>query len=222
MYGIGPSCPDDLDGKSWITAFYTLQACLDDVNNKPPNVDYAEVWVKEGSYTPSEAPDWAGVSPQFFSFILYPDTYVYGGFAGTESSRSERNFLEHPTYLSCQVSSTYCTIIMEAASGCIVDGFIFHESRYSGGVARRRMSDFGLDVGTVLKSTDPARGGGIFSNGTNIIVSNNIFTDLDAFKGYVCKHVCRFPFPFCCIYAFCLFLFCFVLCVCVCVCVCTN
>ncbi|HET8940823.1 MAG TPA: choice-of-anchor Q domain-containing protein [Rudaea sp.] len=51
----------------------------------------AEIWVAQGTYTPVGYP---------FYFTIRPEARVFGGFAGTESLRNQRDWLAHPTVLS--------------------------------------------------------------------------------------------------------------------------
>jgi hypothetical protein len=71
------------DGTSWTDAYTSLQTALVDVNS---NCVPAEVWVAEGTYRPA-GPGGARSD----SFVLTENVKIYGGFAGGETSRSERN-----------------------------------------------------------------------------------------------------------------------------------
>ena len=86
-------------GETWTGAYVQLQDCLDKLA-----LDGGEIWVSAGVYTPSKIPNWkqnAGHrGPKERSFILYDNIRVYGGFDGTETSPSQRDFAANPTYLS--------------------------------------------------------------------------------------------------------------------------
>src|SRR5690554_6622522 len=58
-----------------------------------------EVWVKAGTYTPT-----SGADPTI-SFNILPGVAVYGGFAGAETQRSERNPVANPTTLSGDIGT---------------------------------------------------------------------------------------------------------------------
>lgn len=77
---------DSNDGSSWDTAYKSVQKAIDDLAAQPGVP--GEVWVAAGEYSPvsrlTEDPD----SPA--SFRMYDGISVYGGFAGTESSKDER------------------------------------------------------------------------------------------------------------------------------------
>lgn len=74
------------DGTTWANAM-TLQTALNS-----PACD--EVWVKAGTYTPTDDGDRA------VSFNILPGVEVYGGFAGTESQRDARDPVANLTTLS--------------------------------------------------------------------------------------------------------------------------
>ena len=60
--------------------------------------DGAEIWAAAGTYLPTVRTDPA--DPRSATFILPNGVKVYGGFAGTETSRDQRNWVAHPTILS--------------------------------------------------------------------------------------------------------------------------
>ncbi|MBN1135524.1 MAG: hypothetical protein JXM73_03020 [Anaerolineae bacterium] len=53
-----------------------------------------EIWIAAGTYTPTHGAD------RTASFQLKNGVALYGGFAGVESARDERDWLSHPTILS--------------------------------------------------------------------------------------------------------------------------
>jgi predicted outer membrane repeat protein len=97
----GPLCYVDMDatggtnnGNSWANAYLSLQSALGDTN-------CTEIWVAEGLYKPGAA--------RTNSFNVRPGVAVYGGFAGTEASRSERNWSANITVLSGDVDNNDTT-----------------------------------------------------------------------------------------------------------------
>jgi hypothetical protein len=80
------------DGTSWSNAYSDLQAAID---NAPPG---SEIWVAEGVYTPD------GEGDSFTITGAKDPLGVYGGFAGTESSRGERRPTVHRTVLSGDIA----------------------------------------------------------------------------------------------------------------------
>ena len=95
-----------------------MQSCLDDIrDNKPDDVLQGEVWVATGTYNPSEVASWAqGDGAEYNSYTMYPNTSIYGGFVGTETSRNSRNWRDNPTILSCNITGgngEYCYYLLQ-------------------------------------------------------------------------------------------------------------
>lgn len=88
VYYVDASAPGGGDGLSWATAFQTLQAGLAAASSGD------EVWVAEGVYTPGAPGNRAA------TFTLKEGVKVYGGFAGGESLRAERDPERRRTILS--------------------------------------------------------------------------------------------------------------------------
>jgi hypothetical protein len=78
--------PPGGDGKSWATAFNDLQAAID----ASLELDDPELWVAEGTYAPDPNAPVATISVPMA---------IYAGFAGTETSRAQRDIDAHPVVL---------------------------------------------------------------------------------------------------------------------------
>jgi len=168
------------DGTSWSTAYSDIQPCLDDLSSNG-----GEVWVTAGTYAPTVIPEWkervGKTNPVHVSFVMYDDIRMYGGFSGSETSRSQRNWRDNPTFLSCQLARTQCTQIVNSADNTLLDGFVFIDA--GGSSTRRRLQTGGansISVDIVLRSTSHTVGGGIYSNSTTVSVANSIFHKLFA------------------------------------------
>jgi len=97
---------DTNDGTSWTHSKRTVQAAIDIVSSAG-----GEVWVAGGAYTEH--------------VILKKYVYVYGGFAGVESTRDERNWVANKSILD------------GSGTGNVVTGFRgFHVSSLNGFVVR--------------------------------------------------------------------------------------
>ena len=84
------------NGLTWVDAFAELQDALDVAANAVGRVE--EVWVAAGTYLPS-----AEVEPDSFrtrTFQPINGVAVYGGFAGDETERAQRDWVNHVTILS--------------------------------------------------------------------------------------------------------------------------
>ena len=111
------------DGTSWTDAFVDLQSALD--------VAYCgdEIWVAEGTYKPSKKR--VSGDSRTATFRLLHDVELYGGFAGSETSRSQRNWNTNETILSGDIGTiddaddnSYNVVYSsQCASDTVLDGF---------------------------------------------------------------------------------------------------
>lgn len=83
------------DGSDWANALPGLREALALAGE--PGATITEIWVARGRYVPA-APDDIGSSFQLRSGLA-----IYGGFAGGESSRDQRDWIAHETILSGDV-----------------------------------------------------------------------------------------------------------------------
>lgn len=132
---VKPDASSDTGGLSWTDAM-TLQAAL-----AAPQCN--QVWVAAGIYKPT----WS--SDQSISFDVHPGVAVYGGFAGTESVRTQRDPAANITVLSGDIeddddaiggidattdaihgSNSYHVVTMDGTTGTritastVLDGFV--------------------------------------------------------------------------------------------------
>ena len=80
----GASAADTPDGSSWTTAFKTIQSAVDAAHAQD------EIWVAKGTYT--------GTTDSVVD-MSEKMLVLYGGFAGTETSRGERNWDDNNTVI---------------------------------------------------------------------------------------------------------------------------
>lgn len=85
---VKPTATGTGDGSSWENASADLQKMIDELADNNPQNQTGEVWVAAGTYTPqSQLISGTGYSA---SFRMRDGISVYGGFAGTEASKIER------------------------------------------------------------------------------------------------------------------------------------
>jgi len=128
------------DGQTWPTAYKTIQEGINAAvaaGASPSNP--AEVWVREGVYTGVTSP----------VVTLKPGVHVYGGFAGTETLREERDWDAHETIIDGE-DIRRCVIGADAAT---LDGF------------------------TITRGdAQVARGGGMYTTNSSPTVTNCTFS----------------------------------------------
>ena len=117
-------------GSSWATAFNNLQSALN-IATASSN----EIWVAKGTYLPSVpyTQGYTGSEPNLVTFLLTNNTAIYGGFAGTETARSQRNIVANPTILSGDLNAddssgnltdnAWHIMTADNIHDCRVDGF---------------------------------------------------------------------------------------------------
>ena len=110
------------DGRSWPTAFRGVQDALDAAEELARSAPEPrpEVWVARGVYKPSETGD------RDAAFRLRSGVDLYGGFAGGETAREQRDWRAHETVLSgavgtCREEGSRHVVI--GADDAVVDGF---------------------------------------------------------------------------------------------------
>ncbi|GAB5523778.1 MAG: hypothetical protein Roseis2KO_16500 [Roseivirga sp.] len=92
---VDPQATGAGDGSSWTDAYTTLQAAIDGAET----AGGGEVWVKSGTYTPTTGTDRSA------RITLKDGVSLYGGFAGSETMRSERDARANVTFLSGEIGS---------------------------------------------------------------------------------------------------------------------
>lgn len=151
---VSPNGNDSNDGSTWTAAKHTIQSAID-----AAVVEGGEIWVEGGTY--------AG------GLILKPFTYVYGGFAGNETTKDSRNWVTNPTIIDSQNQDNN----VNALAGYLVstiDGFNLINAG----------SPYGAGYGVLCSGSTPwicnnkisfASGGGIRSySGGPVQILNNV------------------------------------------------
>ncbi|MEO1619945.1 MAG: DUF4114 domain-containing protein [Cyanobacteria bacterium J06632_3] len=143
------------DGSSWQNAFIDLQAAI------ALAVDGDEIWVAQGTYVPG--------SSRSATFAISNAIEIYGGFDGSETQKSERDWQLNPTILSGEIGianditdNVHHVVTAQSVGGARLDGVI-------------------VEAGNTAGDTNNDDGGGIYNRETltleNVIVRNNSAND---------------------------------------------
>ncbi len=165
------------DGTSWTNAYNNLQDALSSA------AAYGnEIWVASGTYNP----DCQSPISSNRRFSLVDSVSVYGGFAGTETQRSQRDFVANPTILSGETGTPdpddNCGVIVGASyvDGAILDGFTI-TGAYEGHGIYNYMGTVTYS-NLVVTGNQGTNGGGMWSRGYPAL-SNVTFADNSGYRG---------------------------------------
>lgn len=116
------------DGVTWSTAYNNLQNALDRASAG------TEVWVTAGTYKPTA--EFRGSGDRYTTFRLKNGVALFGGFQGTESIRTQRNWESNRTILSGDLEgndegfsnndeNSYHVLVGDSTdTTAVVDGFV--------------------------------------------------------------------------------------------------
>jgi hypothetical protein len=107
------------DGTSWADAFKHPQ---DGIDAAYTSADFKDVWVKAGTYY--------RVSGSFV-ILLKTGVTVYGGFAGTETSLAQRNFVANASIID-GANTWRCVYVGNTDSNAACDGLRIHGGYLNG------------------------------------------------------------------------------------------
>ncbi|MHC4917809.1 MAG: hypothetical protein ACYTGB_20220, partial [Planctomycetota bacterium] len=142
-------------GFSWTDAFTDLQDAL------AVELPRYEIWVAAGTYKPGTA--------RTDTFRCKYGASVYGGFAGTETARNQRDWTANVCVLSGDIGalgdpSDNSYHVVTGVSGCVISGFTVTGGNANGAGAN-------------------GRGGGLYSSGQSPSIWDCIFTGNSAGSG---------------------------------------
>ncbi|MDR4469754.1 MAG: HYR domain-containing protein [Nitrospira sp.] len=158
------------NGASWGCAFQNLQDAINAASSGH------EVWVKAGIYKPTAYPNGcSGCSTdRDFAFHLKNGVAVYGGFAGTETLRSDRNWTTNLTTLSGNIGDAndatdncyHVVLSVSDANTTVLDGFTIADA-YADGTG---------SITVESNNISKVYGGGMFNRSSSPKVNNCTFS----------------------------------------------
>jgi len=160
------------NGHSWADAYTDLQAAL-------AAAEWGdEIWVAQGTYKPTSGTD------RTVSFLLVAGAGLYGGFAGAETDRGQRNWTANATILSGDIGTSgsatdnsYHVVI--GAHLAVLDGFTITGGNANGSGFREGGGMYNKDCSpTVTNCTfsNTAWGGGMYNIDSSPDVTNCTFS----------------------------------------------
>lgn len=148
------------NGSSWANAYTNLQTALDNASTG------SQIWVAAGTYSP-------GANTTDFFNVAIPGQEIYGGFTGTETMLSQRDYVANKTILTGDVSGND---IMDDFTTNRADNNL-HVMYISDTIRNSTIIDgFSIEHGQTAGSSgsgDNRRAGGILSYGGPIIRNCN-------------------------------------------------
>lgn len=158
------------DGRCWLHAFNDLQDALDEARIDPA---VTEIWVAQGVYHPDRA---TGDRAQ--AFELVEGVHIFGGFAGTETAKHQRNKdpITNQTILSGDLADD------DATTGSRTDNS-FHVVRGAGLTRQTILDGFSISGGWADGAGDLGQGGGMYLDSANPRIRNCLFYDNAAVQG---------------------------------------
>jgi hypothetical protein len=166
------------NGVDWTHAYTNVQDAL------AAAVAGDEIWVAEGVYYPDEG---AGQTDgdRTSTFTLTAGVALYGGFAATETLRTERDWAAHVTVLSGDLGQddTVDPDGVVTTTAAIVGSNAYHVVSGSGVTGTARLDGFVVTAGRADGSSPGHRGGGMVNDGSSPTLRNVTFSGNWAWHG---------------------------------------
>lgn len=158
------------NGSSWADAYTDLHNAL---FTSPHG---SEIWVAQGTYTPSRT--YTGniaADSRDHTFRIVNNIQVYGGFNGTETSLNQRDWKTNPTVISGDLGTglqARNVIRLDGNSNStIIDGFIVENGEATTGTLLHGGAIYSINASPTIKNctfqnnTSQQHGGAIYTNG---------------------------------------------------------
>jgi len=189
---------------SWATASNDLQAVINACSAGD------DIWVAAGTYIPNRRADATGTittNDRDNAFVLKNGVRIFGGFTGTETATSQRNFATNITILSGDLGTAgsytdncyHVVVCAGTVSGTTLNGFYirYGNANGSGTITVNAVSiGRGSGAGMRINSSSPAisncvfsanitgnNGGGLVCDGSSPAITNCVFSGNTANDG---------------------------------------
>lgn len=170
------------NGTSWTDAYTNLKTAIN-------NTISGEIWVAMGTYKPTSNTN------QSLYFSMKNGVEIYGGFSGTETLRTQRNFVNNITILSGDIGiandstdNSYHVIYNSSLNNtAILDGFTIQNGNANGNNGAgmyNSSSNPTIQNCTIKNNTDLfGDGGGIYNSSSSPYLSNCIIMSNKSLNG---------------------------------------
>lgn len=190
VYYVNGSVGSSGNGTSWATAFKTIQEGIDAAYNSltTPSSQNAQVWVKEGTY-------YVYINSTDNTISMKEGVQIYGGFIGTETNLTQRDYETNETIIDGHQSSgstnrvkhvvtafgtEVSTNVWESWTNGLIDGFTITGGYLAGGPGKAIMVTSPTEI---LSTGNETAGAGILIFKSAPSVANCKITGNDAPKG---------------------------------------
>jgi hypothetical protein len=179
VYYVKTTGSNSNNGTTWALAKADVQAAI----NASSAGD--EIWIAAGTYKPTLDPSSgtaSGNTRDYAFYLLGKDIGIYGGFAGTETARTQRNIATNPVILSGDIGTAndntdncYHVFVTSAylTSAAVLDGFSVQEGNANGS------GSLSISSVTFHRYTGGGIANGLFTRPTlsNLTISDNNATN---------------------------------------------
>lgn len=164
------------NGTSWTDAYTSLQDALAIAQAGD------EIWVATGIYYPDEG---AGLTDndRTLSFRMKSGVAIYGGFTGTETDRSQRDWKVHLTVLSGDLDQNDIDLDMDGLADSLNGNNAYHVVVSENINQTAILSGFIIQDGLSDEINLHDKGGGIYAKESNLIITDVIVTNNFAYNG---------------------------------------
>jgi len=165
------------NGNSWTDAYTTIQAGINDAD-----IANEEVWVVKGTY--------------YEAIVMKSGVKLYGGFNGTETSRSQRNWTTNITTIDGSTARgglpAYHTVTMDSITSSTIDGFNItggnangptDSDKAGGGVLCANLNNSNTITNNTISGNSATYGGGILCYQSSPAITNNTISGNSASDG---------------------------------------
>ena len=161
---VNPQATQPGDGASWASAYRDLQDGL-------RVTEACEVWVAAGIYYPADTPN-----DRSATFRLRSGVAIYGGFAGHETAREQRDWQRNPTILSGDIDRNDVNVNGVVVNAANIVGANSFNVVSASSVDNTAVLDGFIITGGQAVSPGNIIGGGFFGANSSPILTNLLFS----------------------------------------------